>query len=148
MQWIPQVLPKGGLPSQREEKNGCKLLLLIPLYFSLLTSLPATQSIYFPLSLLTLLFVFILLQTKVQIFQSVSFSFFSLSASFLAEVHLVVFGLTVSSHHPSRCLREKQSQPNKPSELTARNHEMMSSLVSCMDIPGHKTNSRTFCGYV
>lgn len=52
MQWIPQALPEGALPGQREEKNGCKLLLLIPLYFSLLNSLPATHSIYSPLSLL------------------------------------------------------------------------------------------------
>lgn len=52
MQWILQVLPKGWLPGQREEKNGCKLLLLNPLYFSLLNSLPATHFIYSPLSLL------------------------------------------------------------------------------------------------
>ena len=33
-------------------------------------------------------------------------------------------------------------------KLTASNHETMSSLVSCVDILGHKTNSWPFCGYM
>lgn len=67
----------------------------------------------------------------------------SVIMSFLAEVQLVVFGLTayLITHHT---VWEKHSQANKLREVTARDHEMMSSLVSCKDILGHKTNSSLF----
>lgn len=102
MQWIPQFLPKGWLPGQREGKNGCKLVLFIPLFFSLLNSPRPHTPFIFPSSSYWL-FVFIPLQTIAQIFQSASSSsssplFFnpppsSISMSFLAEAQLVVFNL-------------------------------------------------------
>lgn len=94
---------------------------------------------------------------KAQIFQSVSFLFLS----FIIPLHLsfsfhVILGRNSarglrphrSSHHPSHRLREKCGHSNKLRDLAARNHEMMSSLVRCVDIPGHKTHSSPLCGYM
>ncbi len=53
-----------------------------------------------------------------------------------------------SSHHPSHRLKEKCSLAYKLRDLAARKHEMMSSLVRCVDVPGHETNSMPFCGYM
>lgn len=88
--------------------------------------------------------------------QKQKYFFFFSSLFFLIPLHLssILLGRSSarglrphrSSHHPPHRLREKRSQANKLRDLTARNHEMMSSLLSGVDIPGHKANSRPFRG--
>lgn len=152
-----QVLPKGWLPVQRKEENGCNLLLPISSLFHFLEISPSlTVHLFFFLPPNHTLSSFYFKQKhrylSLSLFPSSLVSplhssvFLSLSISFLADAQLLVCGLTAPLITPRTLCRRKTAKLISRANWQPET-EMMSSRLSCVDgvtrqIPGF------FCGYM